>query len=99
VRSFFEVKMETRRGGFTVLEADHTSKSSVAAGEAEGEGWHLEVKDAKGNWVVGPNARLGRTADWVDEKNMGEYEMGQKDRRNEYWRAKTEKEIRNKNRK
>jgi hypothetical protein len=26
----------------------------------------------KGNWVSGPNARLGRTADWADEKNMAE---------------------------
>jgi hypothetical protein len=26
----------------------------------------------KGNWVGGPNVRLGRTADWADEKNMRE---------------------------
>jgi hypothetical protein len=26
----------------------------------------------KGNWVGGPNARLSRTADYADEKNMAE---------------------------
>jgi hypothetical protein len=26
----------------------------------------------KGNWVSGPNALLGRTIDWADEKNMAE---------------------------
>jgi hypothetical protein len=26
----------------------------------------------KGNWVGGPNARLGQTAYWADEKNMAE---------------------------
>jgi hypothetical protein len=27
----------------------------------------------KGNWVSGPNARLGRTAGWAGKKNMVEH--------------------------
>jgi hypothetical protein len=40
--------------------------------------WRLKAVDGvwrskmKRNWVGGSNARLGRTADWVSEKNMAE---------------------------
>jgi hypothetical protein len=34
-----------RKGGSTVLEADNTAKSNVAAGEVESDSWHLEVED------------------------------------------------------
>jgi hypothetical protein len=46
--------MGRRRGGSTVSEADDTVKSDMTAGEAEGYGWHLEVKDdqRKLGWLI-----------------------------------------------
>jgi hypothetical protein len=43
--------------------ADDIVKSGAAAGV-----WRSKM--IKENWVGGPNARLGRTADWAREKNM-----------------------------
>jgi hypothetical protein len=40
-----EEKRGRRRGDSTVSEADDTVKNGAAAEEAEGGGWHLEVKD------------------------------------------------------
>jgi hypothetical protein len=34
--------------------------------KAAASGWRSKM--TKGNWVGGPNARLGRTADWIGEK-------------------------------
>jgi hypothetical protein len=46
---------------------------------------------SKENWVDMSKARLSRTADWTGEKNMGVYEMGQKDRKRNTSRSKIEK--------
>jgi hypothetical protein len=40
-----------------VLEVYDTTKSGVAAREAEGDGWRSKM--TKVNWVGGPNAQLG----------------------------------------
>jgi hypothetical protein len=52
---------ERRRGGSTVREADGTTKSSVAAEEAEGSNdWRLEVEDDRrklGRWA-GPVKKI-----------------------------------------
>jgi subtilisin-like proprotein convertase family protein len=46
-----------------VLQADDTTKSGVAVGEAEGGDWRLEVEDDKKNWVGGLIAQSDRIAD------------------------------------
>jgi hypothetical protein len=54
VRLFLEGKRWRRRGGFTVLEADNTVKSDMAAGEAESGDGCLEVEDDQrklGRWT------------------------------------------------
>jgi hypothetical protein len=45
VRLFLKGKRGKRQGGSTVPEADDTTKSGVAAKEAEGGNRHLEVGD------------------------------------------------------
>jgi hypothetical protein len=55
-------KMGRRRGGSTVPEADDTANSGGAVAGV----WRLKM--TKGNWVGGPNARLGQTADWAGKK-------------------------------
>jgi hypothetical protein len=47
---------------------DDTVKSGATDEEVEGGDWRLEVEDDQKNWIGVPNARLDRTADWVDEK-------------------------------
>jgi hypothetical protein len=59
--AIFGGEEERRRGYSTVPEADDTAKSDVAAREAKGGDWSLEVEDDQrklGWWVecaVGPN--------------------------------------------
>jgi hypothetical protein len=53
-----------------VLEVYDTTKSGVAAREAEGDGWRSKM--TKVNWVGGLNAQLGRPSDWADKRNMAE---------------------------
>jgi hypothetical protein len=54
-------KRERRRGDSAMSEADDTAKSSVAAREAGGGSWRLEVEDdqtkldRRAECVVGPN--------------------------------------------
>jgi hypothetical protein len=61
MQPFLKGKWGRRRGGSMVPEADDTTKSNIVGGEAEGNNWHLEVKNDQrklGQWskcAVGPN--------------------------------------------
>jgi hypothetical protein len=55
-----------------VSEADDTVKTGVVTGEAQGDNWYLEVAEDHRKLGCWTNARLSRTADWTDKKNMAQ---------------------------